>query len=210
MIETIERPPNPEIPETNGAMPERRFTRAEYHRAAETGVFAPDERLELLWGRVVTKMSPMSSAHAMGIRAVAEALDEAFGEGFDIRQQLPAFAGEKSEPEPDICVLPGSWRDYPAHPQLNRAVLVVEIADTSLRFDRGIKAALYAEAGVRDYWVLNLTNRTLEVFRDPAPLPDTPSGFAYRTCTVYTTDLTVSPLERPDAVIPVQSLFPGE
>ena len=209
MVNTVERPPISEIPESKGVMPERRFTRAEYHRAAEVGVFAPDERLELLWGRVVTKMSPMSRLHARAIRRASGVLEEAFGEGYDVQEQLPLAHGA-SEPEPDISIVPGTPDQYTDHPACSDAVLVVEISDTSLRFDRGTKAALYAEAGVRDYWVLNLTNRTLEVFRDPAPSPDTPNGFAFRTHTVFTTDLTVSPLERPDAVIPVESLFPGE
>jgi Uma2 family endonuclease len=190
-------------------MPERRFTRAEYHRAAETGVFAPDERLELLWGKVVTKMSPMSRLHARAIRCVSGALEEAFGGEYDVQGQLPLAYGD-SEPEPDISVVPGTPDHYKEHPACSDAVLVVEIADSSLRFDRGTKAALYAEAGVRDYWVLNLTNRTLEIFRDPAPSRDAPRGFAYRTHTVYTTDLTVLPLERPDVAIAVSSLFPGE
>lgn len=209
MIEAVERPPNQEIPDASDPMPERRFTRAEYHRAAETGVFAPDERLELLWGRVVTKMSPMSRLHARAIRCASGTLEETFGGGYDVQEQLPLAYGD-SEPEPDISVVPGTPDQYTDHPACSDAVLVVEIADSSLRFDRGPKASLYAEARVRDYWVLNLTNRTLEVYRDPATSPDAPHGFAYRTCTVFTTDLTVSPLERPNAAIAVSSLFPGE
>lgn len=209
MIEAVERPPNQEMSDADEAMPERRFTRAEYHRAAETGVFAPDERLELLWGKVVTKMTPMSRLHARAIRRVSGALEEAFGGDYDVQEQLPLSHGD-SEPEPDISVVPGTADQYKEHPACSDAVLVVEIADSSLRFDRGAKAALYAEAGVRDYWVLNLINRTLEVFREPAASPDAPHGFAYRTHTVYTTDLSVSPLERPDAGISVARLFPGE
>ena len=126
----------------------------------------PGERIELLGGLLVVR-EPQGGRHAMGVRMVEEALRAAFGSGWDVRGQLPVALDEESEPEPDVSVVPGSFRDYPLeHPA--RAVLVVEIADSSLALDRGEKAGLYARARVPDYWIVNLVDRALEVHRDPA------------------------------------------
>lgn len=201
--------PKVALPEAEGPELERRkLSRADYHRAAELGIFGPDERLELIHGEVYRKMSPQSSAHAMAIRAVATALEEAFGEGVDVRQQLPVHTDD-SEPEPDVAVVPGSWQDYKNHPSADVALLIVEIADTSVRGDRGLKAALYAEAGVRDYWIVNLNARAVEVYREPAALASTPHGFGFKSVRLYTEDETVSPLAKPEAAIPVARLLPA-
>ncbi len=201
--------PKAVAPQAEGPGPVRRLlTREEYHRAAELGIFGPDERLELIHGEVYLKMSPQSGAHAMAIRAITTAMEEAFGEGVDVRTQLPLRA-ENSEPEPDVSVVPGSWRDYSDHPAVNVALLIVEVADTSVRSDRGLKAALYAGAGVKDYWVLNLKTNTLEVYREPAAIPDAPFGHGYKSVRLHTADETVSPLAKPEAAIPVTRLLPA-
>lgn len=185
----------------------RRWTRAEYHRAAELGLFDPDERLELLHGKVYVKL-PQSPSHTMGIRAVAETLAAAFGPGYDIRQQLPLILANDGEPEPDVLVVPGSWRDYPDQPTQQDARLPVEVSDTTLLHDRSEKAAQYAEAGILDYWILNLQNRTLEVRREPGELPGAPSGFGYRNVTISLEEETVTPLAKPDTAIRVADLLP--
>ncbi len=188
-------------------VPRRRWTRAEYHRAARLGLFRPDERLELIGGEVVQKMSPQQSPHATSIRRTEEALRLAFPQGHDVRVQLPLALGEHDEPEPDVAVVVGSMDDYEdEHP--TSAVLVVEIADSSLRTDRGPKAGLYAAAGIGDYWIVDLNDRVLEVHRDPAPMADRPFGHGYRSVTRHDEPSSVAPLGAPTTPIRVEDLVP--
>jgi Uma2 family endonuclease len=143
-----------------------RFSRAEYERMAEFGVFAPDARLELIDGEILT-MPPQSTRHFTAIRLAEQALGDAFGAGFDIRNQGPLAIDGRSEPEPDIAVVAGSPRDYAlAHPK--SALLILEVADSSLGFDRIAKKRLYARSGIPEYWILDLTKARLEVYRNPA------------------------------------------
>jgi len=177
----------------------RRWTREEYERLVEQGFFHPEERLELVDGAIY-EMTPQSSHHATGVRAVHHALQSIFIQGYDVRPQLPLALGEDSEPESDVAVVPGEWPDYSrAHP--TAAVLVVEIADSSLLHDRKRKANLYARAGIPEYWIDNLVDWCLEVYRDP-------KGGVYTSRTLLREGDSVSPLSCPEASIPVASLFP--
>jgi Uma2 family endonuclease len=189
------------------AIPRRRWTRAEFHRALTLGVFRPDERLELIGGELVEKMSPQESPHATSIRLVEEALRVAFPSGHDVRVQLPLTLGEDSEPEPDVAVVVGSIRDFEEHHPTS-AVLVVEVADSSLRTDRGTKAGLYAAAGIADYWIVNLIDRVLEIHRDPAGMADKPFGHHYRSITRHDELARVSPSAAAVATVHVADLLP--
>jgi Uma2 family endonuclease len=141
----------------------KQWTRDDYHRMAEAGLFV-DQRVELIEGEILT-MSQMKPAHAAALQLVAKELERAFGEGYCVRVQLPLQLGECSEPEPDLAVVPGSPRDYQSHPRT--ALLVVEISDTTLEFDRGRKRVIYASAGIPDYWIINLSERCVEAHRVP-------------------------------------------
>lgn len=142
-----------------------RFSRAQYEQMVDAGVFGTEDRLELLDGEIID-MAPQKSRHATAVRLLEEALRACFGIGHDIRSQLPLALDERSEPEPDIAVVPGSPRDYrDAHP--TGAVLIIEVADTTLAYYRIHKLAAYARAGIPDYWILDLGNETLEVCRQP-------------------------------------------
>ena len=165
----------------------------------EVGAFRPDARLELIEGTIV-EMTPQGSRHATTVRRVEEALRAVFGEGFDVRSQLPLALGAVSEPEPDVCVVRGHFNDYlDAHP--TEAVLLVEVSDATLALDRTVKLAVYAAADVPEYWVANLPGACLEVHRDPAD--DT-----YRTKTTLRHGDTVAPEAKPDHSIPVADLIP--
>ena len=181
------------------------WTRDEYYKMAEAGLFE-GKHVELIEGRII-EMSPMGSAHATSVSLVGDAFRSGFGHGFFVRSQMPLDLGDLSEPEPDIAVVPGKARDYTnAHPKT--AVLIVEVSESSLDYDRTEKASLYAEAGIPDYWVLNLIDRRLEVRRDPAPDPNELYGFGYKKVTIlYAGDL-VSPLAVPQASIAVADLLP--
>ena len=138
-----------------------RWTREAYDRAVEAGVFGPDDRLELIDGQLLA-MTPQGSRHAAIVDLTGDVLREVFGADHRVRMQCPLVAGDDSEPEPDLAVVPGRARDYlDAHP--TGALLVVEVSDDSLRRDRLIKQRLYARHGIPEYWILALPDACLEV-----------------------------------------------
>lgn len=184
----------------------RRWTREEYYRMAGAGVFAPGERVELIEGEIIN-MTPQDSPHAAAGWLVDSALGRAFPPEYHVRSQRPLILGPDSEPEPDAAVVRGAARDY-VHSHPTTAVLVVEISLTTLAFDRGRKAALYAKAGIPEYWIVNLADRALEVYRDPGPLPDNPTEHGYRSIQRLGPAETVTPLAAPSATIRVADLLP--
>lgn len=145
--------------------PRHRFSRAQYDLMVASGIFGPEDRLELLEGEIID-MVPQNSRHATAVTLLTDALKPVFATGHTVRAQLPFSLDDHSQPEPDIAVVPGAPRDYrDAHP--TRAVLIVEVADTTLAYDRGRKLAAYARAGIPEFWILDLTGETLEVCRRP-------------------------------------------
>ena len=184
----------------------RPWTRAEYDRLIEIGFLDEDEPIELLGGQLVVR-EPHYSPHATGIRLADEALRRVFGPGWDVRTGLPVALDEESEPEPDVCVVPGGPRTYrDAHP--SRPVLIVEVALGSLAVDRHIKGSLYARAGIRDYWIVNLPERQLEVHRRPIADAAATYGWRYVDVKVLHTQDFVAPLAAPTARIAVADLLP--
>jgi Uma2 family endonuclease len=184
---------------TNATVDIRRLSREDYDRLVERGFFHPEERLELVDG-VIFGMTPQSSRHATAVRLVQLALQNVYGDGFDVRSQVPLALGDDSEPEPDVAVVRGHPNDYAAaHP--TTALLIVEVADRSIHHDRRRKAALYARSGVPEYWLLDLVKGCLEVHREPR-------DGAYRSRAVLREGDTVSPWTHPAATLPVASLLP--
>lgn len=182
----------------------RRWSREEYDRMIATGIFHPEERLELVEGEIIA-MTPQGSGHATAVSLMEEALRTVFGQGFLVRVQMPLALDPESEPEPDVAVVVGEARDYrDEHPRT--AVLVVEVADTSISFDRERKAALYARAGIQEYWLLNLTDRCLEVFRAPQAIAS--ADARYHSRRVAGAGESVAPLGCPTASLSVTDLLP--
>ena len=166
----------------------RRFTRVEYDRLVDQGFF-DDERLELLDGLLVVK-EPQGSRHASTVIKIRQALERAFGPKFHCREHAPIALDRLSEPEPDVAVVRGRAGEYvDAHPA--KPLLVVEVADSSLPKDRVRKSALYSRAQLPEYWVVNLVDEVLEVYRDPIK---TPAGWRYRTVRLLRRGATVAPL----------------
>lgn len=175
------------------------WTRAEYDAMVEAGIFGPEDRVELIEGEILT-MSPQKSLHATGVQLAADALRSAMGLGFVTRVQVPLALTADSEPEPDIAVVAGEARDYrDAHPRT--ALLVVEVSDTTLDFDRSVKQRLYARAGIPELWIVNLGEARLEVHRQPHL-----AGYAERV--VLAAGDNVAPLARPTASLAVADLLP--
>lgn len=184
----------------------RRWTRDEYEKMLEAGVFSPDERVELIDGEILN-MTPQKSAHATAIRLTEDALRTAFGAGHDVRTQLPLAIDPYSEPEPDVAVVSGRPRDYRlAHPTM--ALLIVEVADATLRHDRKRKGSLYARAGVPEYWIVNVLDRRLEVYRDPVLATKARYGWEYQTVRHYASEQEVTPLGATHARVAVEDLLP--
>lgn len=173
------------------SLPERRrWTREEFERAGELGLFQPGERLELIGGEVISKVTPQKSPHATAIRLTTRELERVFSAGHDVRVQLPLALSRFSEPEPDIAVVAGSPRDYAnGHP--TTAALVVEVADSTLKLDRGPKASLYAQAGIAEYWIINLRDQVLELHREPVASAEEPFGHQYASVTRHPASATV-------------------
>ena len=186
------------------AVQSKHWTRREYDRLADAGILNPDERVELLEGEIVT-MTPQHGPHAASIGLVEAALRQAFGSAHWVRIQLPLIVDPDSEPEPDLAVVQGSPRDYVTeHP--HAALLVVEIADSTLERDRLYKAPIYARAGIPEYWIVNLAEHCLEVYRDPVVPAGQPPR--YQTARTAAPTETVSPLSTPRSSITVAELLP--
>jgi len=184
----------------------RRWTRAEYDRLIDLGIFRPGEHLELLGGHLIVG-EPQGTLHSVAVGLVEEAIRISFGPGWAVRVQMPIALDDESEPEPDVVVVPGTHRDYEiAHPA--RPALLVEVAESSLADDRATKAALYARAGIADYWILNLVDRALEVCREPVAATASGSGWRYRAITVLHAGHAIAALARPDRPVDVAALLP--
>lgn len=181
----------------------RRWTKEEYYRLGELGFFTA-EKAELLEG-VIVVTSPQKWPHYLSLDRAAEFLRSAFGTGVWVRQQAPLDLGLVLEPEPDISIVTGSREDYSAHP--TTALLIVEVSETTLAFDQTQKASLYARAGISDYWIVNLVQDQLEIYRDPMPDATQPHGHRYSSVTVHAHGALVSPLTKPGLAIAVADLL---
>ena len=145
-----------------------RFTVADLYRMTEAGVFGRTPRVELIRGEIID-MAPIGTPHFVMVNRLNRMLVQAVGARGIVSVQNPLRLDDRSEPEPDIVVFKPQTDEYESgHPLPGDTLLVIEVADTSLAYDRGVKAPLYAESGIADYWIVNLQDRTVEVHRDPA------------------------------------------
>jgi Uma2 family endonuclease len=183
----------------------RRWTRAEYDRLVDLGVFDEDERIELLDGQLMVR-EPQGSRHGVAIELADSALRAALGPGWRVRVQLPIALDERSAPEPDLSVVAGDPRDG-RHEHPSRPALIIEVSESTLGLDRDVKGPLYARGGVPEYWIVNLVSETLEVYRDPEPEPAT-GMWRYATGRVLDAAGVAAPFAAPAARIRVADLLP--
>ena len=183
--------------------PIRLWTRDEYYRLGELGFF-DGQRVELIAGEIFV-MSPQHHRHFECIDRIADVLKVVFGASCWVRLQGPIHI-MNSDPEPDVSVVKGNRKDYTEHPTM--ALLAVEASSSSLDRDHVQKTSLYASAGILDYWIVNLIDRQLEVFREPVRDAALPFGWNYASRTVLHAGDTVSPLAAPQSSIPVADLLP--
>lgn len=182
----------------------RVWSRAQFHKAADLGVFEAIERLELVDGEVLAHMTPVGSQHSAAVSMATYELTAIFGREYIVRFENPLIVSDDTELQPDVCVV--AFRDdhyAETHPHASEALLVIEVSDTTLAYDRGRKAAIYAEVGVLEYWIVNLSSSRVEVYRDPE------AGFGYRTVTMYGRQDSVSPLCLNDRHLSVSAILPA-
>lgn len=144
-----------------------RLSVADYHKMAEAGILREDERVELIRGEILA-MSPIGSQHAAAVGKLTDLLHDLLGRRFSIRIQNPINIGDTSEPEPDLAICIRS-EDYYAsrHPFGNELLLVIEVADSTLEYDLTVKKSLYAEAGIPEYWVVDVNEKQMHRFTNP-------------------------------------------
>ena len=188
------------------AIRHRRWTRAEYDRLIEAGIFLPGEPVELIGG-VLMVCEPQGTAHYTAICLLEDVLRAALGPGWLVRSQGPIALDDDSEPEPDIAVIPGVPRDY-RHEHPARPALIVEVADSSLAVDRAHKGSLYARAGIADYWILNLVDRVLEIYREPVPDSEAPFGWRYASRRILRPGSIAAPLAAARVSVSVTDVLP--
>lgn len=144
------------------------YSAERYFALVEEGLIAPDDKVELLEG-IIVAMSPQSPQHASAVWRTTHALEKAVGDRALVHSQVSFLASEISVPEPDVCVVEGSIADYDeCHP--SSALLMVEVAVSTLAPDRLTKSRIYAAAAVPEYWIVNLRDHVVEVYRDPDPV----------------------------------------
>lgn len=175
------------------------WTRKDYERMVERGAFEPGDRFELVEG-IVYDMAPQNSWHAAVVGRLTKILVSIYAADCCVRVQTPLALGTNSLPEPDFAIVPGDDFDYlQSHP--TTAILIIEVADSSVYHDRERKGRLYARGDIQELWIVNLIDKTLEVYREPV------QG-SYRSRMVLRSSDMISPLSRPEAVIAVRDLLP--
>lgn len=199
-VHTEPEPSRPQLREDGHPVPFR-ITPELFHQMGQMGIFPPDTRVELLEGAIL-QMPPIGPEHGCTVDQALQVLYRTTKKkGYYIRVQNALRVGE-SELLPDIAVVPGKPNDYrERHP--TTALLIIEVADTSIDYDRNIKSRVYARAGIPEYWIVNLAMRRLEVYREP-------EGEEYKWRRYYGLEESASPLFEPEVCVRVRALFEGE
>lgn len=168
---------------------------------AETGILDPDERVELIDGQII-KMAAKGTPHTVAVRLSSKLLENLLEGQAQVHTQDPIVLNDFSEPEPDIAVVqvdPLLYLDH--HPTASEVYLIIEVADSTLKRDCEVKDKIYAAAGITDYWVLDVNNRQLYVFREP-------SQNGYGTQLILAEDETISALQFPSLNLSIQAMLP--
>ena len=175
-------------------------TVAEYYRMASAGMLSADDRVELLGGQVV-EMSPIGNRHAACVDELTEQFARLLADRVRIRIQGPVRLSDISEPEPDVALLERREDMYAdGHPRPEHVFLLVEVADASLEKDRTLKLPLYAQAGIREVWIVNLMSDCIEVYHEP-------EGDAYRKRRTVPRNEWLSPAAFPDTMLNADTIL---
>jgi len=179
----------------------RPITVAEYHRMGEIGILGPDERVQLVSGRIL-EMPPIGPRHAARVGVLDHLFSSRFEGRAAVRSQQPITLDSRSEPEPDVVIACRSRDGYEsAHPTAAEVLLVVEVSDATLSTDRVEKLTAYAKSNVPEYWIVNLVDGVVELYAEP-------DGATYRRRHVARSGESVAPRAFPDDAIAVDDILP--
>lgn len=180
-----------------------RLTVQEYRQLDAEGFFNPHDRTELIDGEIIF-MSPIGRRHAAAVTRLTNKLARRARGRFEVSPQNPVELSEHSEPQPDLSLIrPEEERGIDTMPLTGDAFLIIEVSDSTLYFDRGRKLRVYAEAGAREVWIVNLRDNTVEVFRDPDP-----AAGRYRDHRIASRGEEIAIQSFPDVAFPVEELLP--
>jgi Uma2 family endonuclease len=187
--------------ELNPDLPLKRWTVEEYHRMITAGILTADDRVELLEGQII-EIVPQDPPHASVTDETTDELKALLRGRAKVRSQFPITLAPNSEPEPDIAVVRiDERRYYDRHPNPDDIYLLIEVADSTLSKDRNRKAKVYAKANILEYWILDVNERQVFVFREP-------QGEIYQSEQILTAAASLSPVAFPEITIEFQKLFP--
>jgi Uma2 family endonuclease len=186
----------------------KRFTIAEYHRLIELGFLTEANHIELIRGELI-QMTAKGTPHTVCSSILCRQLDRILGDRAVIRGQDPITLPNQSEPEPDVVIARGRDEDYLAHhPYPEDILLVIEISDKTIDYDQTIKLSLYAEAGISDYWIVNLPARQLE--RHNQPYQNAQNKFSYLSKQISLSNQSVAIPGFEDTLLDLSRLFPKD
>lgn len=188
---------NVDIPEHHSFPPLRKMMRSEYDELVKKGFFREDERVELIFGMVVA-MAPIKPSHDQSVQRIDEMLKRLLGQRAQVFCHGAFGATDDSEPQPDVMVVPR--KEY-WHEHKTKAFVIVEVARSSLRYDRGLKKQLYGISDVSEYWIVNLVHGVVEVYRDR-------DNGEWRSLDTYRRGQTIALLDFADIAIPVAEILP--
>ncbi|BAZ07793.1 Uma2 family endonuclease [Calothrix sp. NIES-3974] len=185
----------------------KRFSLEEYHKLTELGFFHEDEHLELIRGEIL-QMSAKGRAHETCLRNLLRELPRLIGERATLQSQAPITLLTNSEPEPDFAIIYNRDDNYlSAHPTSRDILLLMEVSDSSLEYDKSVKLPLYAEAGISDYWIFNLVDYHLEAYHEP--YQDSQGKFGYLYKQICLPHQTIKIPCFPELEINLNRIFPG-
>lgn len=184
----------------------KRFSIAEYHRLGELGFFQPDDRIELIRGEIII-MAAKGRLHSVCNSLLVEELIILLARRARVRGQEPIILTDDSEPEPDVVIARNRSDNYlSSHPEPADILLVIEVADSTLKYDRTTKLPLYAETEIPHYWIFNLVDRQLEMHSEPYRKQN--GSFSYQLQRVVLPNQTVVIPSFPELSLDLSAVFP--
>ncbi len=178
----------------------KRFTIEDYHRMGQAGILSEDDRVELIDGEIVV-MTPIGSPHAGKVNRLNRIFGARLGDRAVVTVQNPVVLPPDSEPQPDLVILRPREDFYErSHPRPEDVLLLIEVSDTSLEYDRTVKLPLYARAGIPEVWIVDLSGACVEMYRDPG-------AESYRRVQRFTRGQSLAPRAFPDLLISVDEIF---
>jgi Uma2 family endonuclease len=184
----------------------KRFTIEDYHRLGDLGFFKESDRIELIRGEII-QMPNKKPPHSVVNSRLVKRLILMLGEQAIVRGQEPVILSSDSEPLPDVAILKARQDEYlDSHPYTQDIILLIEISETTLKYDRETKLSLYAEDGIADYWIVNLVDNYLEVYSEP--YQSQTGEFSYRSRRIFLPNETVTLPSFPELFLDLSTIFP--